>query len=479
MKKSLLFLSLFVGVFLITFSVSMYLTPVNNIETSLGDEYEVLGAKSGFIDGEAYTTGVRFYNGSYYNELKASTTLAASNTWYLPTADGTDGQVLKTDGNGNLTWLTVAAGGSVTYVGIAVPTGLTVSGTPITTSGTTTIALASGYEIPKTASTSNWQTAYSWGNHATAGYITQAYASSTYQLLGDYVTLAYASTTYGLIASNNTWTGQNTFGNASTTNLTVTTNSQLGTVVSGTWNGTAITVGYGGTGATTLTDHGVLVGSGTGAITPLTVGTNGQLLIGSTGADPVFATFNCDANLTCTAGAGTLEIDVDDNFLLNTGDTGTGVYDFGGATSFEIPNGSSVFTNTTVQCAIDTTSGQLRCNTGSVTSTFMAERYLTVSYATSTAWTGTTTINASVANRGQTFSGARCYSDTGSTAFSIGDGTNKVFGVATSSTGIVVTQTLGSNNTFTAGEKVVVEIGNPASMPTKTTCKFIYTLDAD
>lgn len=294
MKKSLLFLTIFIGVFLITFSVSMYLTPINNIETSLGDEYEVLGAKSGFVDGEAYTTGIRFYNGSYYNELKASTTLAASNTWYLPTADGTDGQVMKTDGNGNLTWVTVTAGGSVTYVGIAVPTGLTVTGTPITTSGTTTIALTSGYEIPKTASTSNWQTAYDWGNHATAGYMTQAYASSTYQLLGDYMTLAYASstyqpkgtyvtqayasTTYGLIASNNTWTGQNTFGNASTTNLTVSTNSQLGTIVSGTWNGTTIGVGYGGTGLTGISAGGLLYGSALNTIGVLASSTNGYYL---------------------------------------------------------------------------------------------------------------------------------------------------------------------------------------------------------
>ena len=49
-----------------------------------------------------------------------------------------------------------------------------------------------------------------------------------------------------------------------------------------------IGVDDGGTGAATLTDHGVLVGSGTVAITALTVGTAGQLLVGSTGADPAF-----------------------------------------------------------------------------------------------------------------------------------------------------------------------------------------------
>ena len=44
-----------------------------------------------------------------------------------------------------------------------------------------------------------------------------------------------------------------------------------------------------------------------------------------------------------------------DSYLLNTGDVGTGVYDFGGADSLEIPNGAT--TNVTVngQIAVDTT----------------------------------------------------------------------------------------------------------------------------
>lgn len=53
--------------------------------------------------------------------------------------------------------------------------------------------------------------------------------------------------------------------------------------------GTAV-VGGGGTGATTLTAHGVLLGEGTSAVTPTAVGTTGQLLQGSTGADPGWAT---------------------------------------------------------------------------------------------------------------------------------------------------------------------------------------------
>lgn len=70
-----------------------------------------------------------------------------------------------------------------------------------------------------------------------------------------------------------------------------------------------VSVANGGTGATTLTDHGVLVGSGTAAVTPLAVGTNGQVLVGSTGADPVFATItSSDGSITVTGGAGSLDL---------------------------------------------------------------------------------------------------------------------------------------------------------------------------
>lgn len=48
-------------------------------------------------------------------------------------------------------------------------------------------------------------------------------------------------------------------------------------------------VAEGGTGAITLTAHGVLIGEGTSAITPTAVGTTGQVLTGVTASDPVWA----------------------------------------------------------------------------------------------------------------------------------------------------------------------------------------------
>lgn len=61
--------------------------------------------------------------------------------------------------------------GTVTSVGMTVPTGLSISGSPITTSGTLALTLTAGYSIPTTASQTNWDTAYTdrnkWDGGAT------------------------------------------------------------------------------------------------------------------------------------------------------------------------------------------------------------------------------------------------------------------------------------------------------------------------
>lgn len=74
---------------------------------------------------------------------------------------------------------------------------------------------------------------------------------------------------------------------------------------------TPLVVGSGGTGASTLTDHGILLGSGTSAITALGSATNGQLPIGSTGADPTLATITGGTGITVTNGAGSISIAAD------------------------------------------------------------------------------------------------------------------------------------------------------------------------
>lgn len=83
----------------------------------------------------------------------------------------------------------------------------------------------------------------------------------------------------------------------------------LGTIATGTWQATDVGVEYGGTGVSTLTDGGILLGSGTGAITALGVATNGQIPIGDGSTDPVLAAITGTANeVTVTNGAGTITL---------------------------------------------------------------------------------------------------------------------------------------------------------------------------
>ena len=87
------------------------------------------------------------------------------------------------------TQLGSAGSGTVTSVAVSVPTGLTVSPTTITTSGTFAITYDIGYSIPTTAKQVQWDTAFSWGDHAglyvdSAGAISAVEGEATLDLTG-------------------------------------------------------------------------------------------------------------------------------------------------------------------------------------------------------------------------------------------------------------------------------------------------------
>lgn len=70
---------------------------------------------------------------------------------------------------------------------------------------------------------------------------------------------------------------------------------------------------------TNATNHGILLGSGASAITPLGVATHGQLPIGSTGADPVLAPITGTTNqITVTNAAGSITLSIPANLLIPT-----------------------------------------------------------------------------------------------------------------------------------------------------------------
>lgn len=81
----------------------------------------------------ALSGGLRLRSGTNYVEIKAPT-LAGSILFVLPATDGGPGQVLKTDGSGNLGWIDSTAG-SITSVTASLPLSAT------TTSGATALSL--------------------------------------------------------------------------------------------------------------------------------------------------------------------------------------------------------------------------------------------------------------------------------------------------------------------------------------------------
>jgi hypothetical protein len=117
----------------------------------LGNADLYLGTNSG-----NNPSGIRFYtdnatvgdfpNGTNYLAFRAPNSLSSSVDYTFPNGDGADSSVLSTHGDGTLFWQTVTGGGggsgTVTSVALTVPSIFSVSGSPVTTSGTLAVTLA-------------------------------------------------------------------------------------------------------------------------------------------------------------------------------------------------------------------------------------------------------------------------------------------------------------------------------------------------
>jgi 2-methylaconitate cis-trans-isomerase PrpF len=107
------------------------------------------------------------------------------------------------------------------------------------------------------------------------------------------------------------------------------------------------------------------------------------------------------------------------------------------------------------------------------TSSLSLSKTLAFSIATTTTWGGTTTLLLAPAVANQTFQNIRCETDAGTLNVSLYDGSNRMDMIKASST-IGVTN-LTTNNSFTTGESRRVDIGTPASSPTKLACSARFT----
>ena len=86
--------------------------------------------------------------------------------------------------------------GTVTSVDLSVPTGFSVSGNPITSSGTLSLGFASGYSLPTNVKQSNWDDAYTW----VANFPTQTGNAGKF-LTTDGSTLSWATNPLGTVTS--------------------------------------------------------------------------------------------------------------------------------------------------------------------------------------------------------------------------------------------------------------------------------------
>lgn len=164
------------------------------------------------------------YNQTHTGEVTGATALTIANNIIEEanlevTNSAVDNYILSYDsGTGGFTWVqdqTGAGGGGTGTVGTStVPTvgeipywtdngtpsllgsvatgtlsesatGLEFNASRFLIGGSATLSLTSGYEIPLTASTTEWDTAFSWGDHATEGYLTTVDISDDTNLTGD------------------------------------------------------------------------------------------------------------------------------------------------------------------------------------------------------------------------------------------------------------------------------------------------------
>ncbi len=109
------------------------------------------------------------------------------------------------------------------------------------------------------------------------------------------------------------------------------------------------------------------------------------------------------------------------------------------------------------------------------TATVQQHLYPSFTYATSTAWTGTTTIQLGPAYTIETWNGIKCYTDAGTLNVQPVNGASLMTMAAVTSS--VALQTISTNNAIPVNTKRSVQIGTPASSPTVISCTVDKTIN--
>jgi hypothetical protein len=220
------------------------------------------------------TTGVlplaRGGTGNSLTPVVGAVVYSSNDRLYLTPTSGNVGDVLVSAGGlAPPEWQAPIGGGTVTSVDLTAGTGISVSGGPITTSGSITVV-----------------------NTAPDQVVALTGAGGT-SISGTYPNFTITSST-----NPGTVTSVDVSGGTTGLSFTGGPVTSSGTLTLG---GT-LAVANGGTGATTLAASGVLYGNGTSAIAATAVGATGQVLVGNTGAAPSWAALASNAVTSFSGG---------------------------------------------------------------------------------------------------------------------------------------------------------------------------------
>jgi hypothetical protein len=198
---------------------------------------------------------------------------------------------------------------------------------------------------------------------------------------------------------------------------------------------TALSVANGGTGAQTLTSHGVLFGNGTAAVGVTAAGTGGQVLIADASGVPTFATFTGDVAVSNT-GATTIQAN---SVALGTDTTGNYVANLGTLTGLS-------------------TTG----NTGEGSTPTLNVTYGSIA---NTAVQGNVTLNCPSGSGNLTGGGTAITLGTGGTCGALSTVNNPTFSTSVTTPSVVLTGA-GSNGTIqvgTLGQGTVYTLPDPGA----------------
>jgi len=143
--------------------------------------------------------------------------------------------------------------------------------------GTSTTSIGGGATLP---GTSTIDIGYFSGSVTGTNTIRIGSSGSTTTILGTLVASAPAGSLTGSSLASGITTASGL--------TTASSLASVGTITAGTWNGTAIAAGYGGTGQTSFTQYGVAYGASSTALAQTAAGTAGQVLTSNATSAPTW-----------------------------------------------------------------------------------------------------------------------------------------------------------------------------------------------